>query len=227
MVADSAHELRTPVSNVRGYLEAIRDGLVKPDTANINLLYEEIMQLTRVIEDLQELTLSDAGELKLSLQEENIKDLVNHIVTVQSHSISKNVNIRTSIPEDLPLVYIDRQRMGEVLRNLLENAITNSNSGDTVTVSATNNSEFVKISVSDTGEGIPKEDLHNIFERFYRVDKSRTRATGGHGLGLTITKRLVEAHNGTIEVQSELGKGSIFTFTIPIAKNGKRQEEGS
>jgi len=225
MVADSAHELRTPVSNIRGYLEAIRDGIITPDTKTIDLLYEETMQLSRLIEDLQELTLSDAGELKLTLQTENVADIINHVIAMQVNASKKGITIRTDVPNNLPPVNIDRHRIGEVLRNLLDNAVIHTDAGGIINVNARHQDKMVLIAVSDTGEGIPPEDLPNIFERFYRVDKSRNRTTGGYGLGLTIAKRLVEAHGGTIEVQSELGKGSKFTFSIPIAENNVYKEE--
>jgi signal transduction histidine kinase len=224
MVTDSAHELRTPVSNIRGYLEAIRDGVVEPDNTKIDLLYEETMHLSRLIEDLQDLTLSDAGELKLNCQIENINDLIDHTIAMQVQAGSKGISITTNLPANLPMVYIDRHRIGEVLRNLLDNAIVHTEKGGSIVVSVVIQDPMVKITVSDTGEGIPPEDLNNIFERFYRVDKSRTRSTGGHGLGLTIAKRMVEAHGGTIEVRSEPGKGSHFTFSVPIAKNTGIQE---
>jgi len=124
--------------------------------------------------------------------------------------------VTTSLDEPLPPVDIDTQRIGQVLRNLVENAVAHSASGDKVTVTCRREGNWIKVSVADTGEGIPPEDLPYIFERFYRVDKSRARATGGSGLGLTIAKRLVEAHGGTLGVESELGKGSCFTFTIPV-----------
>jgi len=116
-------------------------------------------------------------------------------------------------------VNIDAQRISQVLRNLLENAVAHTDKGGTISVAAWQQDNWVKVSVADTGEGIPAEDIPNMFERFYRVDKSRARATGGSGLGLTIAKRLVEAHGGKIEVQSELGKGSRFSFTIPLSQN--------
>jgi signal transduction histidine kinase len=115
-------------------------------------------------------------------------------------------------------VNIDFHRISQVLRNLLENAVVHTTEGDSIAVAARQQGKWVEVSVVDTGEGIPAEDLPNIFERFYRVDKSRSRATGGSGLGLTIAKRLVEAHGGKIEAQSELGKGSRFSFTIPVSE---------
>ena len=114
--------------------------------------------------------------------------------------------------------HIDWQRVNEVLHNILENAVAHTRKGGTIKIGASQKGKWVDVSVSDTGEGIPAEDLPHIFERFYRVDKSRARATGGSGLGLTIAKRLIEAHGGMIVVQSKLGEGSRFSFTLPVAE---------
>jgi signal transduction histidine kinase len=219
MVADAAHELRTPLSNIRGYLEAIRDGIKKPDSETIRSLDEEASSLSRLVDDLQELSLADAGELKLSCRKGNISKLIDEAVAaLQPQAAAKGLMLTVSLPKKLPLVNIDSHRIKQVLRNLLENAVAHTNRGGSVTVEAWQQGSQIKVSVVDTGEGIPAKDLPNIFERFYRVDKSRTRATGGSGLGLTIAKRLVEAHGGRIEVQSKLRKGSRFTFTLPVSK---------
>jgi signal transduction histidine kinase len=219
MVADVAHELRTPLSNVRGYLEALRDGMIKPDKETIRSLYEEASLLSRLVDDLQELSLAEAGELKLVRQSEDIGELIRQAVAaVEAQERAKGLSLAVELSEKLPPVNIDSRRIGEVLRNLLENAVVHTGKGDTITVIAEQRENWVEVSVTDTGEGIPAEDLSNIFERFYRVDKSRARATGGSGLGLTIAKRLVEAHGGKIEVQSEPGKGSRFSFTIPVTE---------
>jgi len=218
MVADVAHELRTPLSNIQGYLEALRDGVMKPDKAAIRSLYEEASLLSRLVDDLQELSLAEAGELKLVRRAEDIGELIQQaVVAVETQKKSQGVALAVELPERLPPVNIDSRRIGEVLRNLLENAVAHTGQGDTITVVARQLDKLVEISVTDTGEGIPDKDLPNIFERFYRVDKSRTRATGGSGLGLTIAKRLVEAHGGQIEIQSEPRKGSRFAFTIPVS----------
>ena len=219
MVADVAHELRTPLSNVKGYLEAVRDGVIKPDAATIYSLDEEATLLSRLVDDLQELSLAEAGELKLDCQAEDIVKLIKQTVAAkQTQAATKEISLSLDLSDKLPPINIDSRRVGQVLRNLLENAVSHTAKGGTITVTATQQGDWVKVSVIDTGEGIPAEELRNIFERFYRVDKSRARATGGSGLGLTIVKRLVEAHGGTIEVQSELGKGSRFSFTIPISE---------
>jgi len=218
MIADVAHELRTPLSNLKGYLEAVRDGVIKPDADAIRSLDEEAILLSRLVDDLQELSLAEAGELKLDCQTEDISRLINQTVAVVSApAAAKGVSVSTDLPDTLPSVNIDSHLISQVLRNLLENALAHTARGDAITVTARQQDNWLKVTVADTGEGIPDEDLPNIFERFYRVDKSRSRATGGSGLGLTIAKRLVEAHGGRIEVQSELGKGSRFTFALPVS----------
>jgi len=218
MIADSAHELRTPVTNILGYLEAIRDGMLKPDRTTIQSLYEEASQLSKLIDELQELTLAEAGELVLVRQPQDITRLINQTVeAAKAQATVQRISITTDLAENLPLCNIDSQQISQVLHNLLNNAIAHANKGGVITIASRKCGDEVEVSVADTGEGIPAEDLPNIFERFYRVDKSRARATGGSGLGLTIAKRLVEAHGGKIEVQSEVGKGSRFSFTVPIS----------
>jgi signal transduction histidine kinase len=217
MVADVAHELRTPLSNLQGYLEALGDGVIKPDARTIRSLGEEAALLSRLVDDLQELSLAEAGKLKLDCRVEDIAALINQTVTaVRGQAAAKGISVATELPDKLPVVNIDSHRIIQVLRNLLENAVTHTAKDGAITVAAKQRGGWVEVSVTDNGEGIPAKDLPNIFERLYRVDKSRARATGGSGLGLTIAKRLVEAHGGKIKVRSRLGKGSRFSFTIPI-----------
>lgn len=216
MVADVAHELRTPLSNIRGYLEAIRDGIKRPDADTIRSIDEEAILLSQLVDDLQVLSLAEAGELKLNRQAEDIIKLIKQAVAAkQTQAVAKGVSISTEVSKKLPLVNVDSHRIGQVLHNLLENAIAHTAKSDSIVVTVQKQDNWVRVSVTDAGEGIPVEDLPSIFERFYRVDKSRARATGGSGLGLTIAKRLIEAHGGKIEAQSELGKGSCFSFTLP------------
>ena len=219
LIADVAHELRTPLSNIRGYLEAIRDRVMKPNAATIRSLNEEAVLLSRLVDELQELSLAEAGELRLVYQAEDITKLIRQAVTPWQPKIAaKEISLSLDLPDNLPLVNIDWPRVNQVLNNLLENAVAYTRKGGTINVAAVTQGDWVEVSVSDTGEGISAKDLPYIFERFYRVDKSRARATGGSGLGLTIAKRLVEAHGGKITVQSKLGKGSRFSFTLPVAK---------
>jgi signal transduction histidine kinase len=219
MVADVAHELRTPLSNIQGYLEAIRDGMIEPDAATIRSLNEEASLLSRLVNELQELSLAEAGELKLVFQAEDITELLRQAVSpLQPQLTAGEISLSLELPDSLPLVNIDWQRVNQVLHNILENAVAHTPKGGAIRVAASEKGKWVEVSVADTGKGIPAEDLPHIFERFYRVDKSRARATGGSGLGLTIAKRLVEAHGGTITVQSKLGEGSRFSFTLPVVE---------
>jgi len=220
MVADIAHELRTPLSNLRGYLEAVSDGLVKPDDTTIHSLNDEASSLSRLVDDLQELSLADAGELKLVLQPEDISRLIKETVAASQTKIAaKGIIVFTDVPASLPELNIDSQRIKQVLYNLLDNAVAHTGRDGRITLTAWREEGQVYVSVSDTGEGIPAEDLPFIFERFYRVDKSRTRSTGGTGLGLTIARRIVEAHGGRIDVRSKLGEGTTFTFSLPMPVN--------
>lgn len=219
MVADVAHELRTPLSNLRGYLEAVSDGVVKPDKATLHSLNEEVSSLSRLVDDLQELSLADAGKLKLVFQPEDISKLINEAITgFQAEAAAKQLSFSMELSKTLPEVYIDRHRIKQVLLNLLDNAIKHTRPEGRVTIKVWREADHVYISVVDTGEGIPLEDMPLVFDRFYRADKSRTRATGGTGLGLTIAKRLVEAHGGRIDVRSTVEKGTTFTFNLPVLK---------
>jgi len=220
MVADIAHELRNPLANIKGYLEAALDGLIETNEDTIRKLDEEATLLARLVDDLQELSLAEAGELKLERETGSIGKIIETTTQMmQTKASQKGVNLEFTLHEDLPEISIDIHRISQVLHNLIENAITATPAGGTISVSAQQIEDYIEVKVTDTGEGIPKNDLDNIFERLYRVDKSRARATGGTGLGLTIARRLIEAHGGKITAESELGKGSCFKFTIPITHN--------
>jgi signal transduction histidine kinase len=217
-VADTAHELRTPLTNLRGYLEAIRDGVVQPDTATVSSLNEEVALLSRLVNDLQELALADAGKLTLETQVEDVVEIVNQAAAAARTAASaKDLTLSVNVDSPMVLCAIDAQRIRQVLQNLLNNAITHTKAGGAIALQTKSGDSSVEISVTDNGDGIPADELNNIFERFYRIDKSRSRSTGGYGLGLTIAKRIVEAHGGTIQVSSEVGKGSRFMFTVPRA----------
>ena len=218
MVNDTAHELRTPLSNIIGYLEAVRDGVVKPDEATINSLYNEATLLSHLIADLQDLALAEAGELKLVKQTVDLNEIVKQsVAAVQAKAQTKEIKLNVIAPENTPRIQADPHRLRQVLQNLLKNALAYTPAGGSVEIEvSTDTKDKVTIKVTDTGEGIPEKEIANIFERFYRVDKSRARATGGHGLGLTIARRLVESHGGNITVKSQPGKGSCFSVTLPV-----------
>jgi signal transduction histidine kinase len=217
MVSDVAHELRTPLSNIRGYLEAIQDGLVQPKAEVIGSLHEEALLLNRLINDLQELAVADAGQLKLARQRIAVGELVDKAVQGVKGRVNGSRVISTRIAPNLPEVLADSERIGQVLRNLLNNAVEYSPTGGAITVGVRQLDGQIQVSVYNEGAGIAPEHLPNVFERFYRVDDSRTRATGGSGLGLAIVKQLVEAHGGRVWAESEPGRYANFVFTLPVA----------
>ncbi len=218
MVSDIAHELRTPLSNVRGYLEAIQDGLARADVETIDSLHEEVMLLNRLVDDLQELALAEAGKLQLQTIPISLREIVLKAQKALEPKVrEKDIAIHLDIPDALPALEVDPERIGQVLRNLLANAVEYTPQGGEIRVVARAGQEGIEVKVCDSGIGIAEEHLSFLFERFYRVDGSRTRSTGGAGLGLAIVKQLVQAHGGKIEVDSILGSGTTITFTLPMS----------
>lgn len=217
MIADIAHELRTPLTVMQGNLRAMLDDVYPLDRAEIATLYDETRLLSRVVDDLRELALADAGALPLNVTSVNLRDVLqNAAANFSIAADAQNVRVEMLPAENLPNVRADADRVAQVLRNLLANALRHTPEGGMITLGSERQGEnFVRVFVRDTGEGISREDLPHIFERFYRADKSRTRSTGGTGLGLAIAKAWVEAMGGKIGVESELGKGSEFWFLLP------------
>ena len=216
LVGDVAHELRTPLTNIRGYVEGISDGVMQPDAETLASIRGEIHLLTRLIEDLQELALVESGQMQLKLQSCDLGDLIRDAsLAVHPQAQAKSISLEVDEAYHLP-IQADAQRVSQVLCNLLVNAITHTPTGGRIQVWARPVEGLVQVSVKDNGPGIAAEDQSYVFERFFRVDKSRSRATGGVGLGLTITRRLVEAHQGQIEVISQAGEGAEFRFTLPL-----------
>jgi signal transduction histidine kinase len=222
MVTDIAHELRTPLSNVRGYLEAIQDGMVQPMPEVINSLHEEAMLLNRLVNDLQELALAEAGKLKIETQPLDTRQMVLRAAgREQQNASQKKLRLRTELPAELPPVCADPERLGQILHNLLDNAIQHTPEGGEIAITAERQAGFIEIRVQDTGSGIAAEHLPYIFERFYRADQSRSRTTGGAGLGLAIVKQLVEAQGGEVSAYSKVGQGTTISFSLPIAQEGE------
>ena len=219
LVADVAHELRTPLTNVQGYVEAVRDGVLKPDSATIETIHQQVLYLARLMEDLKFLAETEAEDFRLRTEIYSMVEVVQRTVEAFRPSAeAKDVTISVDAAPGLPLVKMDRTRITQVLNNLLSNAIRHTPGGGEVTVSAEAvDRSSVRVVVSDSGQGIPPEDLPFVFERFYRADPSRTRSTGGVGLGLTIAKQLVEAHDGAISAANTPGHGSRFVIDLPVS----------
>ena len=217
LVADVAHELRTPISNIQGYLEAMRDGVLDVDEANIDSVLAQVSSLTHLVGDLATVAQAEAGALRLDPRPGSIDEVVRDAVdAIRPRAAAKSITLGIVESEPAPPIHLDRARIGQVLGVLLENAAIHTPQGGAIEVSVRTLEGSVRVSVADTGAGIAPEDLGRVFERFYRADPSRSRATGGAGLGLTIAKQLVEAHGGTIWAQSVLGEGSRFEFELPL-----------
>ena len=219
LIGDVSHELRTPLTAIKGSMEGLMDGILPATDETYQQIHQEADRLNRLVDDLQELSRVEAGAYEMNLRPTQIAPLMETLAKrFHQQFESKRVKLDLSLPADLPPVLADEHRILQVLTNLTGNALQYTPEGGTVTVSAVRKNGSVLISVRDTGAGISPEHLSHLFDRFYRVDKSRSRAAGGgSGIGLTIAKFLVEAHGGVINVESEgIGKGSAFSFTLPV-----------
>lgn len=227
MVADVAHELRTPLSVLQGNLWAILNDAYPLEKAEIARLYDETRLLGRLVEDLRELALADAGQLRLNLRPTGVGQLIRR--TVGNFALAaegQEVNLTAAVSDEAGLAQADPDRVAQVLRNLLVNALRHTPAGGSVTVTVSSAKEALEIAVADTGEGIAPQHVEHVFERFWRADPARsrsgkdgeTRLRGGTGLGLAVAQSLVEAQGGRIWVESRPGAGATFCFTLPLAQ---------
>jgi len=219
-VANISHELRTPVTCIKGYVETLLDGHLT-DTATctkfLEIIREETDRLSRLINDLLDLSLIESRQVEMHYDAVNVKKIIEDTRDILQPSIkTKNITLILNIGDNLSEINADEDRLRQVLINLVDNAIKYSPKDSSITLSAKKQKLDIVFSVADQGPGIPPKDLERIFDRFYRVEKHRSSITGGRGLGLAIAKQIIEAHGGTIIVKSKVGKGSIFSFTIPI-----------
>ncbi|MFD9698712.1 sensor histidine kinase [Lentzea sp. NPDC059081] len=201
MTSDISHELRNPLGTIRSWLEGARDGMVELDRTTLSSLLDEALVLQHLVDDLQDLALADAGELRLHPEPVDLRELFDQLVAAHPGLVAEGGGVVTADPV----------RLRQVLTNLVTNAFRYTPSGGTVRLASAEGT----ITVSDTGSGISAEDLPHVFDRFWRADRSRTRDTGGSGLGLAIVHALVSAHNGTVTVDSAVGRGTTFTITLP------------
>ena len=219
LIGDIAHELRTPLATIKGSMEGLIDGVLPAREDTYHQVYQETERLQRLVDDLQDLNRVESGAIQLNLEKYPVKELVE---ITQKRLLrqfdEKGVNLELDIPDDLPKVSVDADRIGQVLINLIGNSLQYTPSGGVVTVAAAEKKDQILVAISDTGIGISPQDLSTIFTRFYRVDKSRSRAGGGSGIGLTIAKHLVESHGGKIWAESPgLGKGSTIKVLLPVS----------
>jgi two-component system, OmpR family, phosphate regulon sensor histidine kinase PhoR len=217
-IANVSHELRTPIFSVQGYLETLLDGAVDDPTVSKQFLqkaYNNALRLNTLLSDLIDISRIESGELRLSFRYVNIVDILRDVVhTLEFRAEQRGVQVRIDVVKSELLVYGDKERLQQVCTNLIDNAIKYNVPNGSVTVQASPSPYGVEIAVVDTGIGIPAESVGRIFERFYRVDKDRSRAVGGTGLGLAIVKHILEAHHTTIAVESAVGVGTKISFSL-------------
>lgn len=217
MTADIAHDLRTPLTVIGGYLESLRDGVLKPTPDRFEMMYSESQHLQRLVEDLRTLSLADAGELTMNLQPISPQALLEQLKALYVHQATQQqVALEVTVAPDLPDLTIDPDRMMRVLSNLVSNALRYTPTEGTIFLIAQQVEGAVQLLVRDTGAGIAQEDLPRVFDRFYRGDKSRQTQENESGLGLAIAKSIVALHKGTIAVESTLGEGTTFMITLPV-----------
>ncbi len=220
LIADVAHELRTPLTVIQGNLEAMLDGVLPTSPQEIATLRDEAALLTRLVADLRLLSLAESGQLKLDFAKTDPTNLITHAVEpFRLQAQSSAVKLKLDLASNLPPIEVDVDRIMQVIRNLLSNALRHTPAGGQVTITCRNDAPHqLLITVSDTGEGISSNDLPYVFDRFYRADKSRSRSSGGSGIGLAIVKQLVVAHGGKVWVESQPGLGATFGFTLPTTQ---------
>lgn len=221
LIANVSHDLRTPLTSIRGYVEGLRDGVAQdPDRFKryLDVIYEKTLGLERLIADLFQLSQLDARQLEMQPRQTNATELLRHIAERFKPDVeAAGVNMHAEIPPDLQPVMVDHERIEQALGNIIENAIKYTPAGGTISLMAVAENQGVRVMVADTGEGISPEDLPRVFERLYRGEKSRSRQSGGTGLGLAIAKQIIEAHGGRIWVESEQGQGSRFYISLKNA----------
>ena len=218
LISDIAHELRTPLSNIRGWLEAAEDGVAEADEVLVASLLEEAMQLHHIIDDLQDLAMADAGTLRLHRETVSVRELFAQVCAAhRARAEAAGVSLVGEADEDLEL-RADPVRLRQVVDNLVTNAVRHTGAEGSVRLSAFADDSGLRVEVADTGTGISAEDLPHVFDRFWRAEKSRSRQTGGSGLGLAIVRKLVEAHGGRVGVESVVGSGSVFWVRLPASE---------
>ena len=219
MVADFAHELRTPLTNIRGYLEALADGVVTPSNETYDILQYEIMRLVRLVENLNQLTHADAAQAYLRHDPIDLEDLVERVLTLNRHAFdARHIAVNVALASTAKQFFGDPDKFLQVLSNLVQNAAQYTPDGGKFTISARREADRLKLAFTNTSQGISENDLPLIFERFHRLDRSRSRDTGGAGIGLSIVKQLTEAHGGTVGVTTT-GAEITFAITLPAGDN--------
>jgi two-component system phosphate regulon sensor histidine kinase PhoR len=221
-VANVTHEIRTPLTAIIGYLETINAGAINnADDAKrfIDISLKQARRLNRLVEDLLVISKVELGEIKLNFEEVSVRDIfISALQLVKAKAGLKKINIQNNLPENLPYIRADRDRLTQILVNVLDNAVKFTPEDGSIYIDAGQKDNDAVLTITDTGIGIPKEDVQRLGERFYRVDRSRSRELGGTGLGLSIVKHLMIAHGGRMEIESQLGRGTKVSLFFPVVK---------
>lgn len=220
-VANVSHELRTPVATLKGYTETLLDGAID-DKANakdfLKIMHADADRLAKLVNDLLDLARIESGKIKMSFEPHHLEDILDRVLLIlQPQAKEKAVKLLKQLPKDLPQVNVDETSIAQALLNLIENAIKYNREGGSVTIAAAEKGSWIEVQIIDTGLGINAQDIPRIFERFYRVDRARSRELGGTGLGLSIVKHIAHAHGTEVHVESQLGVGSVFSLSLPKA----------
>ncbi|WP_040208297.1 ATP-binding protein [Neobacillus jeddahensis] len=221
-IANVSHELRTPISMLQGYSEAIVDDIAESQEEKkemAKVIYDESLRMGRLVNELLDLARMEAGHIHLAIEDVALSTFINRIIhKFQGVAKDNEIQLFAEIEDEISSLLFDPDRIEQVLTNLIDNAIRHTPKGGKVKLTVTSDVKRIKIEVKDSGSGIPKEDLPFVFERFYKADKARTRGRAGTGLGLAIAKNIIDAHRGSISVQSKMGQGTTFTFSLPRKK---------
>jgi signal transduction histidine kinase len=225
LVANVSHELKTPISALRAHLENLLDGIEEPNPETLQVMLAQSERLGRLVDEVLDLSRLESGDVPLERCPVPLEPLVSEVLSEIDVVVrDRHVDVDSSLPADLPPALADRNRVHQVLFNLLDNAVRFTPEGGHVAVSASQHNGSVEVRVTDTGVGIPEEHLPRLFERFYRVDSARSRDDGGTGIGLAIARSVIEAHGGRIWAESEPGRGSVFVFELPVASTTIEKE---
>lgn len=220
LIADVSHELKTPLASVQGMIEGFQDQVIQETPENYTLVYQELDRLQRLVKDLQDLSITASGAIQLQQDWWQPLDIVSAVVArMRSQYETKTIELTVDAETDLPKCYVDRGRIEQVLINLLGNSLQYTDAGGQVRINLSHEADRIRFGIHDTGIGLSSTDVKRVFQRFYRVDKSRSRLTGGSGIGLTIAKNIIDAHEGQIWAESlGLRQGTSIYFRIPVSK---------
>jgi signal transduction histidine kinase len=225
LVANVSHELKTPISALRAHLENLLDGIEEPNPETLQVMLNQSERLGRLVEEVLDLSRLESGDVPLDRRAVELEPLVSEVLSeIEVVRADRRVQVDSELPIDLPPALADRNRVHQVLFNLLDNAVRFTPEGGHVEVSASRHNGAVEVRVTDTGVGIPERHLPMLFERFYRVDTARSRNDGGTGIGLAIARSVIEAHGGRIWAESTPGEGSVFAFELPVARMNDEKE---